>query len=184
MQVDLANTANQNNATIEATNGGVLGLFTGSIDQTGGGTFLASGANSIIYLGGSNAVTVTGGILNTANGGLIEANGGGVFLSSVTNNGTLQIPAGTVIAVTGTGLTNNGTILVDTTAANVTTKLRFDADGAIGGNGSVTLSGIVGVFNVAGFDCHGYAVFNGANRTIQGDGQFFMNGGTLTNNGI
>src|SRR5438309_2914058 len=184
MQVDLANTPNQNNSTIKATNGGALGLFSGSIDQTGGGTFLADGANSIVYLGGSNAVTVTGGILNTVNGGVIEANGGGVFLSSVTNNGAVQIPAGTVIVVTGTGLTNNGTILVDTTAANVTTKLRFDADGAIGGNGSVTLNGIVGVFNVADFDCNGHAVINGANHTIKGNGDIFMNGGTLTNNGI
>src|SRR5205807_842645 len=101
MQVDLANSPNQNNSTIKATNGGALGLFSGSIDQTGGGTFLADGANSIVYLGGSNAITVTGGILNTANGGLILANGGGVFLNGVTNNGALQIPGGTVFALTG-----------------------------------------------------------------------------------
>src|SRR5207302_10341386 len=140
MQIDLANTPNQNNSTIKATNGGALGLFSGSIDQTGGGTFLADGANSIVYLGGSNAVTVTGGILNTANGGLIEANGGGVFLNGVTNNGALQIPGGTVIALTGSLTNNRSKERREGTAANVTTKLRFDANRKLGGTVTVTLN--------------------------------------------
>jgi hypothetical protein len=184
MQLDLVNTANQNNALIEATNGGVLGLYSGSIDQTGGGTFLASGANSSIQLGGGAFATVTGGILNTANGGVIAANGAGVGLVGCTNNGVVQIPGGNIITVSGTGLTNNGTVLVDTNADNTTTQLRFDADGTLGGSGSVKLNGIVGSFNVADFNCNGHNVINGANHTIQGNGDIFMNGGTLTNNGI
>jgi len=188
IQLDLNNGANQNNSTIKATNGGVVGLYSGTIDQTGGsgGTFLADGANSIVQLGGGGVATVVGGILNTANNGIIQVTpgGAGVGLTSVTNNGTVQIPGGEIIVVSGTGLTNNGTILVDTNADNSTTKVRFDADGTLGGNGSVTLNGILGSYNVADFDCNGHAVINGANHTIKGNGDIFMNGGTLTNNGI
>jgi hypothetical protein len=183
MQLDLANTTNQNNATIKAINGGALGFFSGTIDQTGGGTFLADGNGSIVLLGGGSFVTVIGGILNTANGGLIEVNGGGVILSAVTNNGTVQIPAGDTIGVTGTGLTNNGTILVNTTDVAAQTRLRFDADGTLGGEGSVSLNG-GGGYNFAGLDCNAHAVINGANHTIKGNGNIFMSGGTLTNNGI
>jgi fibronectin-binding autotransporter adhesin len=189
MQLDLVNNAsfiNQNNATIKAINGSVLGLYSGLVDQTGGGTFLADGANSIVQLGGGGFAIVVGGILNTTNNGIIQVTpgGAGVGLTSVTNNGTVQIPGGEIIVVTGTGLTNNGTVLVDTNADNSTTKIRFDADGTLGGNGSVTLNGILGSYNVADFDCNGHSVINDVNHTIKGNGDIFMNGGTLTNNGI
>src|SRR2546430_3354662 len=116
MQLDLANAANQNNGTIEATNGGVLGFYSGTIDQTGGGQFLADGANSIVQFGGGSFATLIGGTVTTSNGGILL----GVYTGwqGVTNTGTVQIPGGDIIVVSGTGLTNNGTILVDTAADN------------------------------------------------------------------
>jgi len=98
---------------------------------------------AFLQLGGGGFAIVEGGILNTTNNGIIQVTpgGAGVGLTSVTNDGTGQIPGGEIIVVTGTGLTNNGTILVDTNADNSTTRIRFDADGTLGGSGSVTLNG-------------------------------------------
>jgi cell division septation protein DedD len=189
MQLDLVNNntfINQNNGTIKATNGGVLGLYSGLIDQTGGGSFLADGTNSIVQLGGGGVATIVGGTLNTTNNGIIQVTPGGVgaILTSSTNNGAIQIPAGNnPLAVNGTGLTNNGTILVNTTAANSTATMRFDADGTLGGAGSVTLNGIIGTSNVANLDCNGHNITNGSSHTIKGNGDILGNGGTLTNNG-
>ena len=188
MQLDLPNnsTVNKNTGTLKAINGGVLGLYSGIMDQTGGGSFLADGVGSLVQLGGSGASPVViSGTLNTANGGIIQLTPGGqgVLLTSSTNNGTLQVPAGNnPLFVAGSGLTNNGTILVNTTAANTTTKIIFQADGTLGGTGSVTLNGN-GSFNIADLDCNGHNVINGANHTIKGNGDIFMNGGVLTNNG-
>jgi hypothetical protein len=48
MQVDLSNLSNLNNGTLKAGNGGLLGMYGGTIDQTGGGTFLVDGTGSLV----------------------------------------------------------------------------------------------------------------------------------------
>lgn len=190
MQLDLVNNnsfINKNNGTIKAINGGVLGLYSGVMDQTGGGSFLADGTNSFVQLGGGGVSTVIGGTLNTANNGIIQITpgGAGALLTSSTNNGVIQVPAGNnPFLVGGTGLINNGSIVVNTTAANSTTVMQFTADGTLGGTGSLTLNGIINTFNVADLDCNGHKVINGAGHTIRGNGDIFTNGGLFTNNGI
>ena len=173
--------SNQNNNLMEATNGGLLSLQGGILDQTGGGTLFASGTNSILGLGGAGSPTIIGGTLNTASNGIIQ--GISAFLDGCTNSGNIQIPGGDTVAIQANGLTNNGTILVNTNADNSTTKIRFDADGTLGGNGSVSLNGIINSFNVADFDCTGHTVINDLNHTIRGNGNIFAAGGTLINNG-
>ena len=190
MQLDLVNNTgfiNKNNGTIKAINGGVVGLYSGVMDQTGGGSFLADGTNSIVQLGGGGVSTVIGGTLNTANNGIIQLTpgGAGALLTSSTNNGAIQVPAGNnPLFVGGTGLTNNGSIVINTSAAYSTTVMQFTADGAISGTGSLTLNGIANTFNVADLDCNGHKVINGAGHTIKGNGDIFTNGGQFTNNGI
>jgi hypothetical protein len=174
----------QNNGTIEATNGGILGFVNGVIDQTGGGTFLASGANSRINLGISGPSYVfflIGGTVTTANGGVVN----GVYgnMQSVTNNGDFRIPGGDIVTITGTGLTNNGTVWINSTdPINSVSSIRFDADGTLGGNGSVKLNG--STYNRANFGISSHTVTIGANQTIHGRGSLFSNGGTLINNGV
>jgi hypothetical protein len=190
MQLDLVNNSgfiNKNNGRIKAINGGVVGLYSGVMDQTGGGSFLADGTNSIVQLGGGGVSTIIGGTLNTANEGIIQLTpgGAGALLTSSTNNGVIQVPAGNnPLFVGGTGLTNNGTIVVNTTAANTTTVMQFTADGTLGGTGTLTLNGIVNTFNIADLDCNGHKVINGAGHTIKGNGDILINGGLFTNNGI
>ncbi len=189
MQLDLVNNSgfiNENNGTLKAINGGVLGMYSGVMDQTGGGSFLADGTGSVVQLGGGGVVTVIGGTLNTANNGIIQVTpgGAGALLTSSTNNGVIQIPAGNnPLFVGGTGLINNGAIVVNAAAANSTTVMQFVADGTLGGTGSLTLNGILNTFNVADLDCNGHNVINGAGHTIKGNGDILTNGGLFTNNG-
>ena len=186
LSVYLSNsTSNQNNKTMEATNGGFLVLQQGFLDQTGGGSILADGANSLVQLGGSANPTVKGGILNTTNNGLI--NGVDTYLDSVTNNGTLDVPGGRTIAVLGTGLTNNSVLTVNPTANGANTYLRFDASGALDGTGSVLLNGVA--FNNGDIYANGgsLTVTQGASHTIHGRGNInirdnnclFVNNGTV-----
>lgn len=175
MQLDLnANTPNQNNGVLKAVGGGGIGLFGGTIDQTGGGSFLADGAGSLVLLNG----TVVGGTLTTQNSGIVRANGSGLTISgSLTNSGTFEIPATTSTFVLATTLTNNGTMTLDASDS----LLRFDQNNtAIAGAGSIVLTNGA-IMRVSG----GQAVTNGSNHTLKGNGSIDIQGGaSLTNNGI
>ena len=183
MQVDLSSSSNPNNGALKATSGGLLGIYGGTIDQTGGGTIMADGNGSLVQFAARNGnifPIIIGGTLNTSNGGLIQADQ--VTLQGVTNNGAIQILPGDLVIVTGTGLTNNGAILVNTTGLNNAATFRFDASGTLTGTGSVTLNGIG--FNVAVVELGFQTVPHGANHTIHGKGTIIgYNGGTLINNG-
>ena len=180
LRVYLSNAAgNQNNATMKATGGGSLALLQGVLDQTGGGAILADGANSVVQF--SN--TIIGGTTNTANGGVLL--GVSPVWQNVTNSGTVRIPAGQIISLTGNGLTNNGTILVNSTdPLSNTAYLRPDSAGVLlDGNGTVTLDGI-GFNTAAVYLQFGRSLVHGANHTIVGRGDIQgFNGGTMTNNG-
>jgi hypothetical protein len=189
MQLILSHT-NQNNNLIEATNGAILTMDGGGIDQTGGGTLLADGSGSSVQFFAANNGTdfpvVIGGILTTANGGIVEPGQPGanaVFLQGCTNNGDLRIPGGEVIVVTGSGLTNNGSILINSTdPINSVSDLRWDASGTLGGTGSVLLNGVG--FNRANLDLSVATVTIGANQLIHGYGTVVgFNGATMINNG-
>ena len=185
IQLDLSNNINQNNGTIEATNGGLLTFNSGTMDQTGGGTFLADGANSRITLGigGPSAVfTIIGGIVTTANGGVVQ----GVYgtLTSCTNNGDFQIPGNDITVVTGTGLTNNGTVTINDGTGATTAQIRFDASGTLDGTGSLLLKGFGNTYNIADLNLSNVTVTNGANHLIHGLGTVVgFNSATLINNG-
>jgi hypothetical protein len=161
--------SSQNNGTMEATNGGIFFLRQGTIDQTGGGIILASGAGSSVQLSG----TVVTGVLNTASSGVVQGIAA-TLGNNVTNSGTYETPANDSTVITGTALTDNGSMTVD---ANNST-FRFDADTAVSGSGAMILT------NSATLNVNGHSVTNAANHTIKGNGTINMNGGTLTNNGI
>lgn len=180
--LDIA-TDNQNNGTMKATNGALL-LLQGKITQGVNGMFLADGVNSAAQFGTNAVARIIGGTVTTSNSGVVLAPL--ADWQDVTNTGAVQIPAGGSLAVTGNGLTNNGTILVNSTdPSNNTSYLRPDSAGALlGGNGTLTLDGI-------GFDRAAiYLQFNrsltqGASHTIVGRGDIQgFNTGTFVNNGL
>jgi hypothetical protein len=124
-----------NNATMRATNGGVLSVE--GIGIANNSEIRADGAGSVVSYSGSGGVT----------GGQLIAAGGGVgsfsnfTLAGATISGPHHVNANTTLAIAGAGITNNGTITVNPTGQNLGTFLRTDVAAAtIGGNGTVQLN--------------------------------------------
>src|SRR5438034_6274293 len=96
--------------------------------------------------------------------------GASVSVQTVTiaTSSTLNLAPTSLLAIANGQLTNNGAILVNTTGAGYTTKIRFDADATLGGNGSVTLNGIG---TSADLDIlNSFTVTHAANHIIRGKG--------------
>lgn len=168
--------ANQNNGLIQAIGGGLMLLNTGLVDQTSGGSMLASGNGSRLQIGGAQGVGIVGGTLNTTNNGIIQSKYS-VLRGNITNSGTFEmLPGNGSTLVEATTLTNNGTM----TAASDST-FRFDANNtAIGGTGAIVLPA-----NTTMIINGGQAVTNGSGHTIKGNGTIFVvGGGSFTNNAI
>jgi hypothetical protein len=107
----------------------------------------------------------------------------GTLNLSVTSAKLNLVPGSTIAISSATGLNNNGTIVVNTTGANTTTKLRFDISCGITGTGSILLNGFGSSFNVADFDTNGQTVTIGAGQTVHGRGTILSQSGVLINNG-
>ena len=97
---------------------------------------------------------------------------------------TLNIAPNVLLAIANKTVTNNGAINVGDGISTTTSKIRFDANGAFGGIGSVLLKGVGTTFNIADLDLTNATVTNGPTHTIHGLGTIIgFNGGLLINNG-
>jgi hypothetical protein len=97
---------------------------------------------------------------------------------------TLNLQPGSLLAIdSSNGVNNSGTIVVNTTAANSATTLRFDTSATISGSGNIQLNGINP--GNAMISADGVTVTNGLNHTIHGRGDISMtaNNAVLVNNG-
>ena len=180
-----ANIANQtltlshnmtNSNLFEATNGANLSIPLVTITQTGPGQILAA-ANSTVSL---NIATINGGILNTSGNGTINIinTTSASTLNNVTNNGTLNILRNAAASVTGSTLTNNGIIVVDSNRFNFAdnSAISFAANMTLTGTGFIRLNG--------GASLGGGPLTQDTSHTIDGWGSIIPNfGSPLTNNG-
>src|SRR5580658_2933577 len=129
---------NSSTGVLEATNGGRLVLYGGSVTNNGiieavGSD--SSGNASTVEL--TNGVSITGGTLTTSGAGVVEdVSGQTVYLTNVTNKGTYDILNNATTVVNGT-ITNNGTINLESTGNN--TELELAASTTLTGTGSVVL---------------------------------------------
>lgn len=153
---------------IEATAGGVL-TVSNTLLNNAGGTLLASGANSGLYLAAS---TIEGGTLATAAGGVIYAenntslDGSEAGIGALTNTGSVQVVNGNVAYLDGT-IANSGTINIDSIGS--TTELRLGTETVtLTGGGSILLSDNANNYI---FGNSGYFTLNNAGNTIAGAGQ-------------
>jgi fibronectin-binding autotransporter adhesin len=166
-----------NTSTLEASAGGTLNLQT-TINNTGAGTILATGAGSTVNL---NGATINGGTLTTTTGGVIDNNGTATLNGvTVSSGSTVTLNNGTITTLLGT-ITNNGTILENSTGSSTVVQIGATGNTAatLAGTGSLTMSNTTANEIVGGVA--GATLAN--NSTIQGAG--FINGPnlTLTNNG-
>jgi hypothetical protein len=124
-----------NTGTLEATSGGTLTLYGGTLTNTGG--IIHADPASIVSL---SSVTVNGGMLTTSGSGTIQANCCLNYstLEGVTLNGNFQLNNNNIGYLEGT-ITDNGSILIDATASSGTI---LDIVGAVTlkGTGTLTMS--------------------------------------------
>ena len=181
----------QNDALVDARNGGTLMLSTNVANAAG--TISAQTGSSVVQ----NGITVTGGTISTAGTGTFNVNSSGSnFLSGVTIAGTVDMSTAVnsreqvINGATLNGAINvaNGAILslvstsVPDQTINGTGTINLNDAGArlsIEGTGSTTIgSGIT----LRGQGNLGAAVFVGGNNTLTNDGLILadVSGGTLT----
>jgi len=154
--ISLAGYDKVNNGTMKATDGSALYFFC-AIDQTGGGQIIADNAAVRLF----TRSFITGGTLETPNGGIIEVVQNNVaLLADVTNNGFVHAVAGTILALGGTSLTNNGTIELTTNAGMGWGDLLIDTDLTLGGTGEVLCRGHI-------YTDTGATLTNGPDHTIR-----------------
>lgn len=122
-----------NSGTISATNGGYLDL-SAAVTQTAGGLILSDGG-TVRLRGGS----VTGGTLNSTGSSKIETYSNTVStVADVTNQGHLHVlNNGSTLAVSGSALTNHGTIELTQNTGMGHGKMRLDANITLGGPGEL-----------------------------------------------
>ena len=161
-----------NTKTMEASSGGTL-EFNGSTWNNAGGTITAL-ANSAVDLTGG--VSITGGTLSTSGTGsqVYVAANNTVYLTGLTNNGTLNVQNNGEISASGT-ITNNGTITLQ--AAGNATYFYTPVATTLTGTGSLVLGGSPGNYS-ANVDT-GAGLTN--DETITGAG--LIDSGIFTNNG-
>ena len=179
-----AQTGNQNNGMMKATNGGILFMENGRLDQTSGGTIVAE-TGSRVLLGNigfaNNVFRIIGGTVGTVGTGILEAET--VSFDGTTHSGPMQMRAGTNLYIATNGLTNNGTIVVNTTAGSNTTKVHIEGSTPadqpfLAGSGSLQLNGI-NIHN-AWIQSGGATFTHGSAHLIHGRGDLEIDDGTST----
>ncbi len=124
-----------NNAVMSAVNSGIMLLQSVTLNQTPGGTLVASGTGSVVEL---NTSTVNGGAIRTEDGGLIRVTNANAAVADASIDALLHIGVyRTLVVRPGTAL--NGRIIVNPTQAGAGTALHWDETFELGGDGVVTL---------------------------------------------
>ncbi len=157
-----------NNATMEATSGGILNIDGITLTQGSGGQVIANNATVDLI-----SATLSGGSLSTPSGGVIQATGSStdVLTGDPTNSGTFNIVSGSNLSVSG-NLTNNGTITVNNNDSSFST-LTFTST-TLSGTGTIVLNGATTQAVVAG------TLSQSSTNAISGFGEITA---ALTNNG-
>ena len=121
------NTFNNGGGVIQVADSGTFALSSGSFS---GGALQGLGSHSQFGGRGSFQNTALSGTLNLT---------GGAMLDSVTNSGTLMLPAGHHVTTQGT-ITNTGTLTLGGNSSQGTAALYLTANTTLAGSGSTVLT--------------------------------------------
>jgi hypothetical protein len=163
-----------NNGVIRTSATGSV-LLNGVLTMGPTGQFI-SDAQPIVF----NQSSITGGAIDAINGGKFVHGGiGTVTLSGVTINGNFDvITSNGGVAVAGAGVTNNGTMTVDSQGL-INGQLFFAGGTTLGGSGQVILNRAVDGTKLIS-EGGGASFTQGASHTIRGAGFIQV---TMVNNG-
>jgi fibronectin-binding autotransporter adhesin len=169
-----------NSGSIIADDPGGAGLrLVGTLTQDATGTITADAGTVLL----GNGSTTTGGTMNAVNGGVIELQNNAT-IGNITNNGQLNIPGQAWFLGINSTITNNGDILINSNNNIFNGHLRFDANAAINGSGTVTMVSLGDLGDAQVLPAAGIVGTIGASQTIQGSGLITGAGvGTIVNNG-
>ncbi|MGV6814183.1 MAG: hypothetical protein ACWA5W_04130, partial [Phycisphaerales bacterium] len=124
-----------NSGSIVADNPGGVGLvLAGTTTQDATGIIYAD-AGTLKLEGGS---LTTGGTLTTINNGVIEPQDNAT-ISDITNSGQINIPGNGGTLNIKNSIVNNGAISINSDENTANAHLRFDANGIIEGNGTISM---------------------------------------------
>jgi hypothetical protein len=164
-----------NAGLITATSGGLLDVRDIALTQTGSGRIVADGGIVRLFNG-----AVLGGEIAAADGGLVQVSTGNATFQSVTISGPVHVLTGRVLAITGTGLSNAGSMTVNPTAGSADTFVQFSESGTLDGSGALVLNAGPNLIS-AYLSTYGAAVItHAAEHTIRGRGRIYAN---LSNEG-
>ncbi|MGN6369338.1 MAG: beta strand repeat-containing protein [Phycisphaerae bacterium] len=179
-----------NNGLMQATNSGILAINAITISQTANGTI--SNIGGVVNLSGA---TIAGGNLS---GNITVLSDSSVADVTIATGSKITINAGIVLNSTGSTITNNGTIQVDTQTADA--ALNIAANTTLTGTGNVFLNDygpnarIIGAANATltndtAHTIHGVGEIDVPlinNGTVSGDfsGHALVINGATTNNGL
>ncbi len=169
-----------NNGTLSAATTSALDFVGIAIDQTGGGEIFS--ANGGLVNVTSQDATITGGTIDRAGTGEFNVLGGGIAsLIGVTNNGFIDINPSGRIDVSGTGLTNNGTVAMNQLGSSADAILFYAASGDLDGTGELQMRTSFG--NSQMNTDIGVTIDHAATHTIRGVGEVnaaMVNNGTIS----
>ncbi len=165
-----------NTSTMEATNG-TLAFNSGVAVTNTGGIINANGANVVL-----NNASITGGTLEATSPDVILVQGATFSGTTITANTTVDVQGSFNLNLTGSTLTNNGTINVNYNNSNFST-LQVNSVELLTGSGNVTLSSAsTGAVIVTGV---GDTLTQDVHHTIEGFGEIaasLINNGTVDAN--
>ena len=163
-------TGGQNAGTLASTTGSLLQIVSSPITQTGGGQIAAEGGQ-VEYTSGSS---VTGGSLESNMGGL-HFTSGGVSMTDVTNNADLFVNAGSTASIFGSGLLNDGLVVLNNQNSAANAIVTFENTGSLAGSGELQLR------NGSNDDSQ---INTGVGATINHAAAHTIRGGGLINAGV
>ncbi len=177
-ELELTTRDKTNNATMMASDGGILWIEGVTVAQGPGGRIIADAGTVRL----NNGAAIVGGTLSTPNAGVVRTTYlTTATLADVVNQGQFDVEARSTASVTGSALTNDGTITVNYQPSGWPTYLTFNSDAALDGSGEVVLNAISGTSHAQLNTGAGSTVTHAANHTIRGTGQI---NASMINEGI
>jgi hypothetical protein len=158
-----------NHSVMQAVDGGTLVFLTQTMAQSPGGVLVADGGRVVFDAGDDQ--TITGGTLESHGADAFVREFSGVTtLEGVTSRARIEIQSAATLQASPAGMTNDGTIVVNSNGAGSVATLGVLGSGTIGGTGTILLGGSTSSSFVTAEP--GTVATLSAGQTVTGEGRF------------
>jgi hypothetical protein len=166
-----------NNGALESALSSQLDIGAITIDQAGSGIIFAQNGGNVNTA--PMSLILEGTIDRAGNGELnVLAGAGGTTMTSVTNEGFIDVRPGGALNINGNGFTNNGTVDLNQVGSSANSILTYLTSGNLGGTGEVQMR--TSSDNSQLNTDVGMTITHSASHTIRGVGRVAA---AMTNNG-